>query len=151
MTPSCEVREYVLEKHDRKCAYCSVTGVPLNLDHVEARARGGSNRPSSIVPACIPCNKAKGAMPIEEFLAGKPKRLAAIKANLKAPLRDAAAVNATWWALWEALRGTGLPVEASTAPGRSSTGIASAFPRRMRAAPPASARSRRWRAGRYRR
>lgn len=113
-----EVREYVLEKHagkdGRHCVYCGAAGVPLNLDHVIPRARGGSNRPSNLVPACIPCNEEKGATPIEEFLAGRPQVLARIKAQLKAPLKDAAAVNATRWRLWEALQHTGLPVEASS-------------------------------------
>ena len=66
------------------------------------------------MPAYIPCNKAKGAQPIEVFLAGKPAALARIKVSLKAPLKDAAAVNATRRALWEALDATDLPVEASS-------------------------------------
>lgn len=107
-----EVREYVLEKHGRHCTYCGVTGVLLNLDHVISRARGGSNRPSNLVPACVPCNQAKSDRSVDEFC--KPELAARIKAQLKAPLKDAAAVNATRWALWEALQGTGLPVEAST-------------------------------------
>jgi hypothetical protein len=41
-----EVREYVLERDGRHCSYCGVKGVPLNLDHVNPRARGGSSRPS---------------------------------------------------------------------------------------------------------
>ena len=109
-----EVREYVLEKHGRCCAYCGATGVPLNLDHVVPRARGGSNRPSNLVPACIPCNDDKGAQPAEVFLADRPHVLARIKAALNAPLKDAAAVNTTRWTLWEALDATDLPVEAST-------------------------------------
>jgi hypothetical protein len=36
------------------------------------------------------------------------------KKQIKAPLKDAAAVNATRWMLWEALQDTGLPVEASS-------------------------------------
>jgi hypothetical protein len=40
-----------------------------------------------------PCNAAKDARPIEEFLAGKPALLAHIKAQARAPLNDA--VNAT--------------------------------------------------------
>jgi hypothetical protein len=88
--------------------------VPLELDHVIPRARGGSNRPSNLVPACVPCNKAKRATPVEVFLAKRPKVLAEVKAQLKRPLKDAAAVNATRWALWDALQDTGLPVEASS-------------------------------------
>jgi hypothetical protein len=70
---------------------------------------------SNLVPSCIPCNQdGKKALSIEKFLAHDPKRLAAIKAQLKAPLKDAAAVNVTRWALYEALADTGLPVEASS-------------------------------------
>jgi hypothetical protein len=109
-----EVREYVLEKHGRHCVYCGAVDVPLNLDHVDPRARGGSSRPSNLVPACIPCNTEKAAKPLEEFLAHDPKRLAAIKAQLNRPLKDAAAVNTTRWALYETLANTGLPIEASS-------------------------------------
>ncbi len=29
-----EVREYLLEKWDRKCAYCGATGLPLEIEHI---------------------------------------------------------------------------------------------------------------------
>jgi 5-methylcytosine-specific restriction endonuclease McrA len=109
-----EVREYILEKFGRHCVYCRVTDAPLNLDHVIPRSRGGSNRVSNLVPACIPCNTAKGAKSAEEFLAARPQVLTRIEAQLKAPLKDAAAVNATRWALYGALKATGLPVEAGS-------------------------------------
>ncbi|WP_326829765.1 RNA-guided endonuclease IscB [Streptosporangium sp. NBC_01810] len=105
-----EVREYLLAKWGRTCAYCGKQDVPLNLDHIHPRSRGGSDRISNLALACIPCNQTKNATPIEEFLAGEPKVLARIMARAKAPLRDAAAVNATRWALWRALEATGLPV-----------------------------------------
>jgi len=105
-----ELREYLLAKYDHACAYCGAMDVPLNLDHVIPRARGGSDRVSNLVCSCIPCNQKKGAQPIEVFLAKQPKVLARVKAQLKAPLKDAAAVNATRWALFGALKGTGLPV-----------------------------------------
>lgn len=98
-----EVREYLLAKFGRSCVYCGATNVPLNIDHVRPRSRGGSDRVANLVLACIPCNQAKGNTPAEEFLAGKPKILARVLARAKAPLRDAAAVNATRWALWRAL------------------------------------------------
>ncbi len=106
-----ELRSYLLAKWDHACAYCGAVEVPLNLDHIVPRARGGSNRVSNLACACISCNEEKGARPVEEFLAGRPKILARVKAHAKRPLKDAAAVNATRWALFETLRATGLPVE----------------------------------------
>jgi hypothetical protein len=55
---------------------------------------------SNLVLACIPCNQAKGNRPVEEFA---PDRAAEILKRAKTPLRDAAAVNSTRWALWRAL------------------------------------------------
>lgn len=105
-----EVREYLLEKWGRMCAYCGAQNTPLNIDHLHPRSRGGSDRISNLALACIPCNQTKNATPIEEFLKAKPALLAKILRQAKAPLRDAAAVNATRWALWRALETTGLPV-----------------------------------------
>lgn len=106
-----ELRQYLLAKWDYACAYCGTTDVPLNLDHIVPRARGGSNRVSNLVCACVTCNEKKGARPVEEFLADRPKVLARIKAQAKRPLKDAAAVNSTRWALFQALKSTSLPVE----------------------------------------
>jgi HNH endonuclease len=74
------------------------------------KALGGTNRISNLAIACVKCNSRKGARRIEDFLAHDPKRLARIKAQLKAPLKDAAAVNSTRWALFKSLKATGLPV-----------------------------------------
>ena len=52
-------------------------------------------------------------MPVFVFLGGKPAVFARIKGRARAPLSDAAAVNATRCALQELLADTGLPVEAS--------------------------------------
>jgi 5-methylcytosine-specific restriction endonuclease McrA len=106
----CEVREYLLAKWGRKCAYCDAENVPLNVDHVHPRSRGGSDRVSNLVLACFSCNKTKDDHPVEEFLSHDPDRLAKIKKQIKSPLKDAAAVNVTRWALYRALAGTGLPV-----------------------------------------
>jgi 5-methylcytosine-specific restriction endonuclease McrA len=105
-----ELREYLLEKWGRQCVYCDGRNVPLNIDHVHARARGGSNRVANLVLACVPCNSRKGVADVRTFLSSDPARLARIEAQLKRPLQDAAAVNATRWTLWRALKGTGLPV-----------------------------------------
>ncbi|WP_395963895.1 RNA-guided endonuclease IscB [Actinomadura sp. 6N118] len=98
-----EAREYLLAKWGRSCVYCNVENVPLNIDHIHPRSRGGSDRVSNLTLACVPCNQTKSNRPVAEFLAAKPKVLARVLAQAKTPLRDAAAVNATRWALWRAL------------------------------------------------
>ena len=109
-----EVKEYLLEKWGHKCAYCDATQVPLQVEHIHPKARGGSNRVSNLTLACGPCNQAKDARLIEDFLTHDPARLARILAQAKRPLKDAAAVNATRRALANALKATGLPVELTT-------------------------------------
>ncbi len=94
-----EVREYLLEKWNRTCAYCGAQNVPLQIEHIVPRASGGSNRVSNLTLACQPCNQKKGSRPIDDFLKSKPDVLRKIKAQAKAPLKDAAAVNAARWAL----------------------------------------------------
>jgi hypothetical protein len=104
-----EVREYLLEKWGRRCAYCGKSGVPLQIEHIQARSRGGSNRVSNLTLACEPCNTRKNNAPITEFLAHKPDLLKRIQAQAKAPLQDAAAVNATRYAIGNVIRSCGLP------------------------------------------
>jgi hypothetical protein len=105
------MREYLLEKFNRTCVYCGAKNVPLQVEHVVPKALGGSNRVSNLTLACNICNKTKGALLIEDYLKGKPALLKKIKAQLKTPLKDAAAINATRWELWRRLAALGLPVE----------------------------------------
>ncbi len=106
-----EVREYLLEKYNRTCQYCSAKNIPLEVEHIVPKSKGGSNRVSNLTLSCRKCNEKKGNQPIEEFLKPKPNLLNKILATAKKPLRDAAAVNATRWALFRQLKSTGLPVE----------------------------------------
>ena len=105
-----EVREYLLNKWDRTCAYCGVTNTPLQVEHIHPKAKGGSNRISNLCLACDACNKKKGTQDVEQFLSKKPEILKRILSQAKRPLKDAAAVNSTRWALFNRLRTTGLPV-----------------------------------------
>ena len=106
-----EVREYLLEKWSRQCAYCGAQRVPLEIEHIVPKANGGSNRVSNLTLACRVCNQQKGSQPIEAFLGKKPAVLQRIKAQAQRPLKDAAAVNSTRWALANRLKTTGLPIE----------------------------------------
>jgi 5-methylcytosine-specific restriction endonuclease McrA len=106
-----EVREYLLEKWQRTCTYCGVQNVALQVEHIHPRARGGTDRISNLCLACDTCNRAKGTQDIRVFLREKPDLLAHILAQTKAPLKDAAAVNTTRWALYERFKSLGLPIE----------------------------------------
>jgi len=105
-----EFREYLLNKWDRKCAYCGVENVPLQVEHIHPKTQGGTNRISNLCLACEKCNLKKGAQNIEQFLAKKPEVLKRILSQVKRPLKDATAVNSTRWALFNRLKETGLPV-----------------------------------------
>ncbi len=106
-----EAREYLLHKWKRACAYCGKQNVPLQIEHIQPRATGGTDRISNLTVACEPCNAAKNIQDIRMFLAKKPEALKRILAQAKAPLKDAAAVNTSRWTLYERLHALGLPVE----------------------------------------
>jgi hypothetical protein len=81
------LREYLLARWQRQCAYCKTSGVPLQVEHIIPKSRGGSDRASNLVIACDPCNKRKGKRTAEEF--GYPE----IQAQARVPLKDAAHVS----------------------------------------------------------
>lgn len=103
-----EVREYLLEKWCRKCAYCGRENVPLEIEHIMPKSRGGTDRVSNLTLACHECNQKKGNLTAEEF--GFPE----IQRQAREPLKDAAAVNAIRWVIYERLKQTNLPIECGT-------------------------------------
>jgi hypothetical protein len=106
-----ELREYLLEKWGRKCTYCGKENVSLQIEHIVPKATRVDNRVCNLCLACEPCNKKKGTKDIKDFLKKKPELLKRILAQAKAPLKDAAAANATRWELFRRLQGFGLPIE----------------------------------------
>ncbi len=122
-----EVKEYLLLKFDHTCAYCGgLSKDPvLEVEHETPRSRGGTDRVSNLAIACHTCNQTKGKRTPEEWaqaLKGSLKEIdlariancGKVRAHSKAPLRDAAAVNATRWALWHRLFALGLPLETAS-------------------------------------
>ncbi len=108
-----ETREYLLEKWDRKCAYCKIPkdGVKLQIEHIIPQAKGGSNSIANLTLACVACNLKKGTKDIKDFLKGDKAKLDKILSQAKRPMADTAAVNATRFALLNILKATELPVE----------------------------------------
>jgi 5-methylcytosine-specific restriction endonuclease McrA len=99
-----EIRSYLLEKFGRRCVYCGRGKTAFEIDHVVPRSRGGTYRVSNLVLSCHDCNRAKGDQTAAEF--GHPH----VEGEAERPLQDAAAVNATRFALVEALAMVGLPI-----------------------------------------
>jgi RRXRR protein/HNH endonuclease len=103
-----EVREYLLEKWNRTCAYCGKRDTRLEIDHIHSGSTGGSDRVSNLTLACHPCNQRKNNIPVETFIKD-PAKLAKLKAQAQAPLKDATAVNAIRYVIGNAIRAFGLP------------------------------------------
>lgn len=105
-----EIREYLLNKWERKCTYCDTKDIPLQVEHIQPKAKGGSNRISNLCLACEKCNQKKGTQNIQNFLSDKPDLLKKIQIQAKRPLKDAAAVNSTRVALLNRMKLTRLLV-----------------------------------------
>jgi 5-methylcytosine-specific restriction endonuclease McrA len=103
-----ETREYLLLKWGYRCAYCHKEATRWEVDHILPRSRGGSNRISNLALSCHACNQEKGDQTATEY--GHPD----VQAEAKKPLKDAAAVNSTRWALYDQMKHTGMPVETGT-------------------------------------
>jgi len=99
-----ELREYMLEKWQRRCAYCGAQDVPLQIEHIVPKSRRGSNRVSNLTLACKPCNDAKGTRTAAEF--GHPQ----LQAQARKPMAAAATMNTTRHALCNHLRAAGFVV-----------------------------------------
>jgi len=75
-TGDSRVREIVLNKFGKKCAYCGCDLVKFHIDHVKPLKRHledvekkGANHIDNYYPACFSCNSSKGSQTIEEFRA----------------------------------------------------------------------------------
>ena len=88
-----EIREYLLEKWGRKCAYCGKKNIPLEIEHITPKSRGGSNKVSNLTIACHKCNQEKGNNTAEEF--GYQR----IQTKAKQSLKATAFMNNIRWKL----------------------------------------------------
>ena len=100
-----EVREYLLEKFEHRCAYCNKTGIPLQIEHIIPKSRQGTNTIANLTLACQPCNLKKGNKTAMEF--GFPE----VQAQTTKSLKDTSAVNSVRWTTLNKLKYLGLPVE----------------------------------------
>ena len=62
-------RKNVLRRDGHRCQYCGRNDVPLTVDHVIPKARGGDESWENLVAACVRCNNRKGdRTPVEALM-----------------------------------------------------------------------------------
>ena len=103
------IRNYLLEKHGRKCFYCGKTVSKFEVEHMIPKTRGGSNRIDNLTLACHNCNQKKDTLTAEEFIKQTlPAKKAAAKLkqlpNEKRLFKYMTQMNATRWALYNTIK-----------------------------------------------
>ena len=86
----------------------NIKDVPLQIEHMTPKSRGGSNRIGNLTLACEKCNQKKNTKTAEEF------GFSGLREKSCKPLRAAAAMNATRNAIYSVLKATGLSLETGT-------------------------------------
>ncbi len=107
-----EQREYLLYRNKHTCAYCAgLSGDKiLNKEHIMPKVLGGSNQIVNLTIACRSCNEHKGKLHPKAWIAlcsdkkdkinkQRAVSMAKILTGYRPTLRDAAAVNATRYAV----------------------------------------------------
>jgi hypothetical protein len=53
------VRNYLLEKWSHQCVYCKKRNIPLEIEHIIPKSRGGTDRINNLTISCRSCNLKK--------------------------------------------------------------------------------------------
>ena len=53
-------RKNILKRDNHTCQYCGIRSVPMTIDHIIPRHRGGEDSWYNMVAACVFCNSRKG-------------------------------------------------------------------------------------------
>ncbi|OGU56294.1 MAG: HNH endonuclease [Ignavibacteria bacterium RBG_13_36_8] len=59
-------RKNILKRDGHRCGYCGRGDLPLTIDHIIPKSRGGDDSWENLVSACLPCNNKKGDQTPEE-------------------------------------------------------------------------------------
>ncbi len=105
-----QLRSYIFHRDGARCLYCGdAKSERYELDHIVPRSRGGTDRVSNLVVSCQDCNVSKSNLSVEEFLADRPARLAAVRRLQRAPLSGASQMNIIVPELLRRLEALGIP------------------------------------------
>ncbi len=84
----------IFRRDNYTCQYCGAQNVPLTIDHVVPKVRGGSDSWTNLVTACVECNNRKGNhLPEEVGLKlrtqpKKPHKIHTMQRYLAAPVEE---------------------------------------------------------------
>ena len=70
-------RKNILKRDSHTCQYCSISSVPMTVDHIIPKQRGGEDTWYNLVAACVSCNTKKGNRTPKDaqmILKKKPRR-----------------------------------------------------------------------------
>ncbi len=70
-------RKHILRRDNNRCQYCDKKAIPLTIDHVIPRNKGGKDTWENLVAACVRCNTKKGDRLLKEIGMGllkEPRR-----------------------------------------------------------------------------
>lgn len=103
------IRNYLLEKHKRKCFYCEKTVSGFEVEHMLPKSRGGSDRIDNLTLSCHDCNQKKDTLTAEEFIQQTlPAKKATVKLkqlpNEKRLFKYMAHMNTTRWVLYNTIK-----------------------------------------------
>jgi len=59
-------RKNILKRDGHRCAYCGRGDLPLTIDHIIPKSRGGEDSWENMVASCLSCNNRKGNRTPEE-------------------------------------------------------------------------------------
>jgi len=92
-------RRSLLARDNYTCQYCGRRDLPLTLDHITPKVRGGQSDWTNLVCCCTRCNNLKGQRTPEEAglrLLSPPRRPRYVP-YVSYPKFVAACRNRTWW------------------------------------------------------
>ena len=70
-------RKNIFKRDNYQCQYCKKSNVPLTVDHILPKQKGGSDSWENLVSACNSCNLIKGNKLLKDinmYLINKPKK-----------------------------------------------------------------------------
>lgn len=101
-------------QHDGECAYCGLEFSETNrrqIEHMRPVSRGGPTVPENLVPACRPCNIAKGRRTPKEWKVEIRRRMRAHISAFMTELSRCSVPDAAWWQLRDAMLACSQTVE----------------------------------------